>query len=170
MSKLRALSLLPLIACILPACDHTISERAARDEVIIVANDDPAMLKAFDKAHLTFPDFLRRAENPAAGETGFSIKVRISDGTNSEYFWVVPFSHTGSSYSGTLANDGELIPAYHAGQKITFTEPDIVDWLYHDKTTGAMKGNYTACALLSHENPQQAADFMKEYGLDCSDF
>ena len=30
-----------------------------------------------------------------------------------------------------------------------------------------MIGNYTSCALLKREPPQQAAAFMKQYGLSC---
>ena len=169
MKKLLTSILWFSIAGSLVACNDSLSERAARDEITMVEKDDPAMSRAFEKARRTFPEFLALAEQPPARYSGFSIKVRISDGKNDEYFWVAPFSHTGSSYTGTLDNDGELITSYHAGQKITFPESDIVDWLYHDEATGAMKGNFTACALLTHEDPKEAAQFKKDYGLECSD-
>jgi uncharacterized protein YegJ (DUF2314 family) len=51
------------------------------------------------------------------------------------------------------------------GQVIEFTESEIVDWLYLENSR--MIGNYTACALLKREPPQQTAAFMKQYGLSC---
>jgi hypothetical protein len=31
-----------------------------------------------------------------------------------------------------------------------------------------MYGNFTACALLTREPPQQAAEFRRRYGLECN--
>jgi uncharacterized protein YegJ (DUF2314 family) len=164
MRSVRASILLTAMAGILAACGNSISDRAARDEVTQVSKDDPAMLNAFDYARQTL------AEHPVATFTGFAVKVRMSEGDQVEYFWVTRFSHSGSAFTGTLANDGESLRKYRAGQSIKFSEVDIVDWLYHDDTTGAMKGNFTACALLTHEDPKEAAEFKKEHGLECNGF
>lgn len=36
-----------------------------------------------------------------------------------------------------------------------------------DTSTNRMHGNFTACALLTKEPPEQRKDFMKQYGLRC---
>ena len=51
------------------------------------------------------------------------------------------------------------------GQVIEFAENEIVDWLYLED--GKMIGNFTACALIKREPPEQAAAFMKQYGMSC---
>jgi uncharacterized protein YegJ (DUF2314 family) len=149
------------------ACGDSISERAAQDKVESVAADDPAMLKAFEKARRTLSEFLIKAKAPQANSSSYSVKVRITSGSDVEYFWVSPFSNVADNFSGTLANDGELVTAYRAGREIQFSQADIVDWLYRDDARGIMHGNFTACALLTHEDPIEAEEFRKEYGLQC---
>ena len=147
----------------------SISEKADNDETVAVQTDDPAMLKAFEMARRTLPEFLARAASPAPGTSSYSVKVRISRGDNVEYFWVMPFSRTETTFSGTLANDGVMLPEYHEGQNYDFLESDIVDWLYSDDANGKMRGNFTACALLTHEDPAEAETFKQENGLECPD-
>ena len=51
------------------------------------------------------------------------------------------------------------------GQVIEFSESEIVDWLYTEN--GKMIGNFTACALLKREPPDQLEAMKKQYGLSC---
>src|SRR5262249_27161858 len=121
------------------------------------------------RSRKSFAEFLATAANPRAGDAEFSVKVKLTDvDGNAEYFWVAPFTNEGSSFSGELANDGELITKYKLGERITFTESDVVDWMYRD-SSGTVHGNFTACALLTHEDPEDAEAFKKEYGLECAD-
>ncbi len=169
MNLCTALFIFALLVASLCASADSISEKATNDDIVAVRKDDPAMLKAFAMAQRTLPEFLAHAANPAPGTSSYSLKVRISRGGNVEYFWVLPFTHTGTQYSGKLANDGELLPEYRAGQNYEFPESDIVDWLYSDGTKGKMHGNFTACALLTHEDPTEAEAFKQENGLECPD-
>jgi uncharacterized protein YegJ (DUF2314 family) len=51
------------------------------------------------------------------------------------------------------------------GQLVEFSEAEIVDWLYMEG--GKMHGNFTACALLKREPPDQLEAMKKQYGLSC---
>jgi uncharacterized protein YegJ (DUF2314 family) len=43
---------------------------------------------------------------------------------------------------------------------------EVTDWMYFEGQR--MKGNYSACALLTHEPPEARAEFARTYGKDCS--
>jgi uncharacterized protein YegJ (DUF2314 family) len=53
------------------------------------------------------------------------------------------------------------------GERFTFSRDDVVDWTYMEPAARRMHGNYTACALLSHEDPKDAEEFRQQYGLRC---
>ena len=149
------------------ASAQSLSARAAKDELAYMDSEEPAMRKAFARAAETLPEFLALAAKPKKGTSNHALKVAISDGKNTEYFWVVAFSNKGDDFTGTLTNVPRLIKKYKQGDRITFQRAQIADWLYIDDATGKMVGNFTACALLTKEPPKQAAAFMQEYGLSC---
>ena len=146
-----------------------ISEKAARDEIINMRDADPAMQKAFDKARKTLPEFLKKAANPADGTDDYALKVGLTDGRNTEYFWMADFEQKGEQFTATLSNTPRLVRKYRGGEQVTFSRGQIVDWLYIDEARGRMMGNFTACALLTKESPKDAAAFKKQYGLSCDD-
>lgn len=148
-----------------PAAAQTITQKAERDELAIVAKSDPAMAKAMSKARQTLPDFLDVAAAPKPGTEGFAVKVAIREGDNAEYFWVTPFTDKDSEFSGAINNTPREVHSVKLGQTITFNRSEIVDWMYLDG--GKMQGNYTACALLKSASKQEAEEFKKRFGLDC---
>ena len=74
------------------------------------------------------------------------------------------FQSKDGSFTGRINNTPRLVKTVTFGESFTFSEGEIVDWLYLD--AGKMKGNYTACALLKRE-PGQVAAFKKKFGLEC---
>jgi uncharacterized protein YegJ (DUF2314 family) len=165
-----ALTILPFLALLpaLGACDkQTISERAENDEIAVVNHDDPAMTRAFEKARATLDDFFREAASPRDGTTQYSVKVGITDGANTEYFWVVDFERNGDTMTGILNNEPDLVKTHKIGDRISFTREQVVDWTYLEPAARRMHGNFTACAMLVHEDPSEAEEFRKQYGLQC---
>jgi uncharacterized protein YegJ (DUF2314 family) len=148
-----------------PAAAQTITQKAERDELAIVAKSDPAMAAAMSKARKTLPDFLSVAAAPKPGMEGFAVKVAIREGDKAEYFWITPFTDKDDEYSGAINNTPRLVRSVKLGQTITFHQPDIIDWMYMDGNT--MKGNYTACALLKSASKQEQGEFKKRFGLNC---
>ena len=167
----RARSLVMLVLGIAALVDVTsaqsISDRAARDELAYMSKEEPAMREAFAKAKASLNGFLAKARDPSNRGGNYSIKVAVSDGKNTEYFWVRDFSNDGDRFSGVLDNQPRLVKKYRRGEKFAFHRDQVVDWMYIDQAQHRMVGNYTACALLSKEPPAQAKEFQRKYGLTC---
>ena len=94
--------------------------------------------------------------NPPPGTSSFALKVAIRDDGGTEYFWVNQFQRIDDAYVGRLNNEPRMVKGYRLGQRIQFKHDQIVDWTYLDETQRRTHGNYTACALLSKEPPDQA--------------
>jgi uncharacterized protein YegJ (DUF2314 family) len=148
-----------------PLAAQTVLEKAARDEIATVANTDPNMAAAMRKAQSTLADFLKVAAAPRPGTQGFSLKVAVREGERVEYFWITPFTNSGSQFSGEINNTPRVVHSVKMGQTITFAQSDIVDRLYIEN--GMMRGNYTACALLKSAPKSEADEFKKTFGLNC---
>jgi len=126
-----------------PLSAQTITQKAERDEVAIVAKNDPVMAATMRKARETLPDSLAIAAAPKPGMTNFAVKGAIHQGNDTEYFWN-PFNNDNEWFSGRINNEPDLIRSVKLGQTIAFERSEIVDWIYQDD--GKMKGNHTACA------------------------
>jgi uncharacterized protein YegJ (DUF2314 family) len=159
------LALVLLLSAAVPADAQSVLDRARRDEVTAMPDADPQMQRAFGRARASLDGFLTLAANPRAGAERFSVKVGIREGGTTEYFWIAPFRRSGDSFSGRLANTPRLVSNVRQGQTVTFSRSDIVDWMYLEN--GRMRGNFTACALLTREPEAQRAAFERQYGLSC---
>ena len=143
----------------------TLVDKARRDEVALVEKDDPDMAAAFRKARETLPEFLALASAPPPTATNLAVKIAIPAGDDDEYFWVAQFAPRGDKYGGRINNTPRAAKQVKFGQVVEFSENEIVDWLYMEG--GKMHGNFTACALLKREPPDQLEAMKKQYGLSC---
>lgn len=148
-----------------PAAAQTALEKAARDELFVIPQRDPDMAAAMRKARARLPEFFALSRSPKPSMKDFSVKVGVRAGNGHEFFWIKPFERKGQRFSGRLNNTPRVVTHLKAGDTISFTEKDIVDWTYVDD--GKMKGNFTACPLLKREPKEQAQAFIRQYGLDC---
>jgi len=158
---------LALVSTSFAACGQSVSERAQNDQVTYVKEDDPVMARAFERARAELDDFLKLAKSPKEGTEGYALKVAVTEGDQTEYFWVGDFEATGDDFSGVLNNEPETVKKYKFGERFTFTRDQVVDWTYMEPAARRMHGNYTACALLTHEDPKEAEEFKRQYGLRC---
>src|SRR5262245_10900165 len=144
----------------------TLLDRAKRDDIARVARDDPDMAAAMRKAREWLPDFLALTRASRHSITHFAVKVGIPSGDdNKEFFWISPFEQRGEKFVGRINNTPRMAKTVKLGQVIEFSEDEIVDWLYQEGDR--MHGNFTACALLKREPPEQAEALKKHYGLSC---
>lgn len=148
---------------------QSINEKVANDDVSMVQEDDPAMLRAFARARETLDAFLAQVDGKDAALASPALKVKIEHRGNVEYFWVMQFSRSGKRFVGYLANEPRLVRNVRFGQRYRFSREDIYDWTYVEAATGALKGNFTACALLVHETPEAARQFREQNKLECAD-
>jgi uncharacterized protein YegJ (DUF2314 family) len=164
----RLLAVTIFVCAISQAPAQTPPGKALRDGVTSVRSDDAAMAAAMARAGRELDAFLGIAAAPPAGVQHFSVKVRLPvDKDSSEYIWIHPFTHDRGRFVGKVANTPRNFTNLALGDRLAFERKDVVDWSYRkgDRTIG----NYTACALMHREPPQQREAFMKQYGLACPD-
>jgi uncharacterized protein YegJ (DUF2314 family) len=144
----------------------TVVERAEKDQVTFIPDDDPAMAEAMRRARSSLDQFLEIYKNRSADQSSFAVKVGISEDERTEFFWISDFYEEGEgAFKGIINNQPRMVHRVRIGQLYAFKKSEIVDWVYTEQ--GKMKGNYTACALLSHEPKEQQEQFKKQYGLNC---
>jgi uncharacterized protein YegJ (DUF2314 family) len=155
----------PLRLAVLALLAATTLVSPAQSNFATVRTDDPVMAAAKQKARETLPGFLTLAKAPRPSTEGFSVKVGIRDRGHTEFFWITSFEHKDGRFSGTINNELRNVRNVRFGERITFTDTEIADWLYIDD--GKMKSNYTGCAILKHEPAKQREAYKKRVGLDC---
>jgi uncharacterized protein YegJ (DUF2314 family) len=111
------------------AAAETLLERAKRDELAFVEKDDAEMAAAMRRARAALPDFLKLARAPRPRTRDFAVKVGITENDDIEYFWILPFRQDKAGFSGEISNTPQLVKKVKLGQRITFQENEIVDWL-----------------------------------------
>jgi uncharacterized protein YegJ (DUF2314 family) len=163
----RAGATLLLLLQVQIAGAQSFSDKAKRDEGIVATKGDPHMEAAFRKAKESLGAFLKLARQEPPFIISYAVKIPLREGNITEYFWISPFVERNGNFIGILNNTPRSVSKYKAGQKITFHESDVVDWMYREE--GKMVGNFTVCALLKSAPPDQAAEFRKQQGLDCED-
>ena len=130
-----------------------------RDKVVNVATDDPEMLAAIAQARRTLPTFWQVFETPDRGERGFALKVRVTDKTGTEHFWVTDIARRDGTISGTINNDPNLVGNVKLGDRIEISEADISDWLY--MRDGKMVGNHTVRPLFKRMSASEVERIKK---------
>lgn len=168
-NAMRHIALAIAAALFVPAAGaQSLLQKADKDDLVFMRDEEPAMKKAFAKASASLNDFLAIARAAAPTHTDFSMKVAISQGEKTEYFWVSNFvEKTDGSFEGDIANEPRMVKHVKLGQRHSFPRARIVDWTYIDTRTHAMVGNFTLCALLTKESATQAGAMKKRYRLDC---
>ncbi len=124
------------------------------DTVIQVKDDDPEMIAAIAKARASLPQFWQVFDNPANGESNFSLKVKITDSKGTEHFWATDIERKDGKIQGTINNDPNIVASVKLGDRIPIPQADISDWLY--MKNGKMVGNETLKPLLKTLPPAEA--------------
>lgn len=127
----------------------------AEDSVVQFATDDAEMNAAIELARSTLPEFWDRFASPAANETDFSLKLGISDGTQTEHFWCGEIAGTARSATCVISNEPVNVFTVAYGERVA-VDPDVIsDWLYYrdDKIVGAQ----TLRVMLPHLEKKEAA-------------
>jgi uncharacterized protein YegJ (DUF2314 family) len=167
-SILRCTAVAATMSLALAACGKTQLPPAGEDGVVFMGDQALAMKKAFARARRELDDFLQLAESPADHQESLAVKVGLPAGEQTEYVWINGFQlQADGKFIGVINNEVQLTDQYKLGDRYTFDKSDIVDWTYVDNRERRMHGNYTLCALLTQEPPEDAAAYIAQYGLDC---
>jgi uncharacterized protein YegJ (DUF2314 family) len=129
------------------------------DRVTYVADNDPRMNAAIEKARATVNTFIAALQTPKAGQSGFSIKMAFIDGGNTEHMWLTPVQYDGKSFRGTVNNTPEKVNNVKMGQQVSIEPSKISDWMFVEN--GKLKGGHTLRVLRDAMTPAERADFDK---------
>ena len=146
---------------------QSVEERAKKQELVFMEDEEPAMRRAFETARASLDGFLEKAKNPPADAAGFALKVGVREGKNTEYFWVNELHEKDGQFTGKINNEPRMVKTVRMGQHYAFPRAHIVDWMYIDRAQRRMVGNFTMCALLTKDPPVEAAAAKKRFGLTC---
>jgi uncharacterized protein YegJ (DUF2314 family) len=127
-----------------------------RDKVVKgVGDDDPEMVAAIAKAHRTLPHFWQTFEKRDRGETNFSLKIKITDKTRVEHFWLTDIERQDGKVMGTINNAPNIVASVKRGDRLEIPEAKIQDWSY--MRGGKMIGNETIKPLFKMMRAGDAA-------------
>jgi uncharacterized protein YegJ (DUF2314 family) len=129
------------------------------DRVTKVADDDPRMNAAMDKARASVNEFIAALESPRPGQTDFTVKMAFSDGSNTEHMWLAPVTYDGKAFHGAVSNDPTSVNNVRMGQQVEVSPSKISDWMYLDH--GKVVGGQTLRVLRDTLGPKERADFDK---------
>lgn len=143
------------------------ADRMPPHQVTSVPAGDVAMEAAFNEARATVDEFLAMLANPPPQTRGHGVKIRVTEAGKTEFIWVTGLERQGNGVSGRIANEPRSVSKVRMGQVVKIERSEIYDWMYLDDEKQRMFGNFTLCALLSRESPEEAAKARQSYGLDC---
>ena len=112
------------------------------------------MAAAIAKGRETLPEFWKSFEHPAKDETGFALKVKITDANGDEHFWATQIQRTNNVITGVIDNDPDIVKSVKQGQRIEIPPADISDWLFIRGKK--MIGNATIKPLLKSLSKEEA--------------
>ena len=140
-----------IVAILFAGCDTQernvgdVVKRPGEPDVIMVADDDPRMNAAIDKARVTVEQFIRALSNPQSSQSGFSVKAPIRDGTKVEHMWLTPVRYQNGNFVGKVNNDPDIVKTVKLGDQYDVKKADISDWMYVEN--GKLVGGFTIRVL-----------------------
>jgi uncharacterized protein YegJ (DUF2314 family) len=126
----------------------------AQDKTINVPNTDPVMNAAIEKARSTLPKFWVRLAKREQGDDYFAIKLRLTEGENTEHIWCDSVTGDETAATCAIGNDPQLITTVKAGERVPIDPVSISDWMI--RSNGKIVGGQTIRALLPQMDKAQA--------------
>ncbi|MGL5137200.1 MAG: DUF2314 domain-containing protein, partial [Beijerinckiaceae bacterium] len=115
-------------------------------------------------------DFFAAGAAAQAGESNFVVKMPMTSDGLTENIWVGALRNDPEkpgAFIGRLANEPNMIKGYASGQRIRFTIDEVNDWTYRT-AEGAVRGNYTGCAIAAGLGAEAVKQIEAGARLDCS--
>jgi uncharacterized protein YegJ (DUF2314 family) len=116
-----------------------------QQDVQLVRQTNEKMNAAFGEARQNLPQFLQAMKAPKPGQQ-FTVKVKVTDGTHTEYMWLRDLTYDGSQFHGALVDDPYEVKGYHMGQVMNVPSSQIADWIIMEDGT-ITAGGYTQKVL-----------------------
>lgn len=137
---------------VFPGCGSTVPET-----LVTSGYDQSEMEAAISRAQSEVDAFISELQSPTG--TDHAVKAPITDGKETEHFWLSDITYENSQFRGTINNDPGTVTNVQFGQSWTIAKSEISDWLY--MKDGKMYGNYTMRPLLE-TMPEDEAELYRE--------
>lgn len=130
---------------------------AVRESSIVsVRSADAEMEQAIASARASLPEVI---DQFIAGHfENFTVKVRVSDGQNSEHFWLSDVKYHDGRFIGTIDAQPQMVDGIVEGQVYDASVDDVTDWMH--LRDGRMHGNYTLRVLLPRMPVEEASKYV----------
>src|SRR5947199_4794407 len=89
-----------------------------------VGDDDPEMVAAIAKARRTLPQFWQAFEKRDRGETNFSLKIKITDKTRIEHFWLTDIERQDGKVRVTINRAPKIVANVKVGERLEIPETE----------------------------------------------
>jgi len=143
----------------------TVTAPVETDDPTIPANDYQ-MAAAIREARLSLPGFLATAASPPSNTIGFRLRVSVSDRSQREFVWVMPFRQLSETdFIGTVADRPAYLGKVVEGQELAFDRTAIVDWGY--TANGHDIGSRTVCVMLQRMPREKADQLRRDHRMSC---
>ena len=142
----------------------SVIKRSGQPDVVNVSTDEERMNFAMEKARLTIGYFKRSLSHPLPGQTYFSLKAKITDGTEVEHLWLntLSFDESGNAY-GNVGNEPVNVKNVSMGKRIGVTSENISDWMIVEN--GKLIGGYTIRVIRENVEEKDRPAFDKSINL-----
>ena len=128
--------------------ERTVGQTVDREgplDVTYVADDDPEMVAAMEKAKLSLGQFIEAFASPKPSQVHFAVKVLIKDGERGEFMWANAVQYSDGKFTATIGNDPDRVTTVKLGDTVTVSQSEIADWMYVDNSR--LVGNFTLRVL-----------------------
>lgn len=140
-----ALCLVALVGC----------ESPTNETLVTTPYDQQEMDEAIARARREVDTFIAELKSPTGSD--HSVKAAITEGKETEHFWLTGISYDNGEFEGVIGNEPGIVGNVTYGQKWTVKKDEISDWLF--MRGGKMHGNYTMRPLLKGMPESEAAQY-----------
>ena len=119
------------------------------------------MNAAIERARDTLPQFWSKFTMPRAGEDGFALKIKITDGNATEHFWCDNVTGSAAKATCTIANEPQSVQNVAFGEEIKVDPELISDWMY--LLNGKFVGAETLKVILPKLPKDEAEDLRSRF-------
>ena len=132
---------------------------SSSDPVVMVEKDDKELTAARQQAVAQLPKFWEALANPKDNEGDFALKVAVSDGESTEYFWCNDLERKEGKLSGVINNEPTLVKNVKEGERIAITDDKVWDFVWSRGDN--MVGNFTARVLIKRSTDPRMKELAK---------
>ncbi len=132
-------------------------------DIVTFDPQNSTMNEAMIAGQNTIKKFLKIFNNKQENQIRFSVKVKMSDDSNTEYLWLdeLDFSKEGV-VKGLLLNKPYYFSDFNIGDPLTMNLDKIVDWSYIEG--GYLIGGFTLRVMFEKYSPDQKIEIQKQLG------